>query len=144
MVHDAKPHLYWVCNTLILVGLSPPLLLEVGFFRCSSCKPGDTGGSLRPYTLRVRPFYCFACWWSLRYGRNPIGYWRKPPKYHHMKTGLRSLRRCGLTSISPPAGVPLTERPPEITQPFGDNQVQSNAISRVQEHLRRTDHVQFT
>jgi len=57
--------------------------------------------------------------------------------------GLRSLRRCRLTSVSPPAGVPLTERPSEIAQPFGDNQVQSSAICRVQEHLRRTDNVQF-
>jgi len=56
---------------------------------------------------------------------------------------LNRLDELKLTFVAPPAGVPLTERPSEIAQPFGDNQVQSNAMCRVQEHVRRTNNLQF-
>jgi len=68
----------------------------------------------------------------------------KVQPYEDGASVIATLNRLGgLTFVAPPAVVPLTERPSEIAQPFRGNQVQSNAMRRVQEHVRRTDNLQF-
>jgi len=129
-------------------GISPPLLLEVGFFKqLQAPRHRRESPAIHSPGTPILLFCVLAVSAPCDNGRNPTGHWRKATKFPPYEDGasiiatLNSL--SGLTPVSPPVGVPFTSRPSEIAQPFGDIQVQSNAMCRVQEHLRRTYNIQF-